>query len=131
MRSTLAPALVFGSWIACFTAGIAVGGGFKSPRPPADEPAAGTARTTQGAPAPAAPTPVVQAQATQSASPTAGRNHQLTPEEQSTIELFRSASPSVVFITSIALRRDVWTLNPIEIPAGSGSGFVGDKQGHS
>ncbi|HWN80867.1 MAG TPA: trypsin-like peptidase domain-containing protein, partial [Candidatus Udaeobacter sp.] len=42
----------------------------------------------------------------------------------------RAASPSVVFITSMAVRRDAWTLNPIEIPAGSGSGFVWDKQGH-
>jgi len=133
MRSTLATALVFGSWIACFTAGLAVGGGFKGERPPANEASAGAGQATGTAPAAPAPTPVVQTQAAPPATsaPSAlGRSHELTHEEQSTIELFRSASPSVVFITSIALRRDVWTLNPVEIPAGSGSGFVWDKQGH-
>ena len=126
MRSTLAPALVFGSWIACFTAGLAVGGGFKSPPPPAPEASAGAGQTTGAA----APPTVVPTQATQRTAAAPSRSHGLTAEEQATIELFRSASPCVVFITSTALRRDAWTLNPIEIPAGSGTGFVWDKQGH-
>jgi S1-C subfamily serine protease len=46
-----------------------------------------------------------------------------------TIELFRSASPSVVYITSIALRRNLFSLNVYEIPQGTGSGFIWDKQG--
>ena len=54
----------------------------------------------------------------------------LTPDERSTIELFRRASPSVVFITTRALRRQLWSLRPLEVEAGSGSGFVWDRQGH-
>jgi S1-C subfamily serine protease len=54
----------------------------------------------------------------------------LTPDERSTIELFRRASPSVVFITTRALRRQLFSLRPLEVEAGSGSGFVWDRQGH-
>jgi S1-C subfamily serine protease len=54
----------------------------------------------------------------------------LAQDEQSTIELFRRASPSVVFVTNIALRRDVFTLRPLEVPQGAGTGFVWDAQGH-
>ena len=54
----------------------------------------------------------------------------LTPEEKRDIEVFRRAQGSVVFITSIALRRDVFTMDVQQIPQGSGSGFVWDRQGH-
>src|SRR5688572_10110378 len=54
----------------------------------------------------------------------------LAQDEQATIELFRRASPSVVFITSIALRRDFLSMNAVEIPQGAGSGFVWDARGH-
>lgn len=53
----------------------------------------------------------------------------LAEDEKSTIELFRNASPSVVYITSIALRRNLFTLNAYEIPQGTGSGFIWDIQG--
>ncbi len=53
----------------------------------------------------------------------------LAADEQNTIEVFKSAAPSVVFITSIALRRNLFSLNVYEIPRGTGSGFVWDKQG--
>jgi len=53
----------------------------------------------------------------------------LAEDEKNTIELFRSASPSVVYITSIAVRRNLFNLNVYEIPQGTGSGFVWDKQG--
>jgi S1-C subfamily serine protease len=36
----------------------------------------------------------------------------------------------VVYITTVALRRDLFTLNVYEIPRGAGSGFVWDDQGH-
>ncbi|RMG48621.1 MAG: PDZ domain-containing protein [Acidobacteria bacterium] len=55
---------------------------------------------------------------------------ELSPDEMATIELFRRASPSVVYITSLALRRDIFTLNVQEIPRGTGSGFVWDEDGH-
>src|SRR5439155_1561308 len=54
----------------------------------------------------------------------------LTPEERRTIEIFRRARPSVVFITSLALRRGLFTLDVQQIPSGTGSGFVWDREGH-
>lgn len=53
----------------------------------------------------------------------------LASDELNTIEVFRNTSPSVVFITSIALRRGLFSLNAVEIPAGTGSGFVWDEDG--
>ena len=54
----------------------------------------------------------------------------LTDEEETTIDLFQNVSPSVVYITSIAHRRDFFSLNVFEIPQGTGSGFIWDNQGH-
>ncbi|HYD47788.1 MAG TPA: trypsin-like peptidase domain-containing protein, partial [Terriglobales bacterium] len=54
----------------------------------------------------------------------------LDATEQATIDLFKDASPSVVYITSITVRRDAFRLNLLEIPRGSGSGFIWDDQGH-
>jgi len=53
----------------------------------------------------------------------------LAADEKNTIEIFRNAAPSVVYITSIAVRRDLFSLNAYEIPQGTGSGFIWDKQG--
>ena len=53
----------------------------------------------------------------------------LLPTEKSTITIFRQASPSVVNITAIGVQRDLSTLNLYQIPQGSGSGFVWDKNG--
>ncbi len=53
----------------------------------------------------------------------------MTSDEKRDTEIFRIASPSVVFITSIALRRDFWSLDVLQIPQGTGSGFVWDRQG--
>jgi S1-C subfamily serine protease len=60
----------------------------------------------------------------------AGAAHALTEEERATIDLFEHASPSVVYITSLSVRRDFFTLNVLEIPSGTGSGFVWDDDGH-
>ncbi|MGB4958869.1 MAG: trypsin-like peptidase domain-containing protein [Saprospiraceae bacterium] len=54
----------------------------------------------------------------------------LTNSEQATIDLFESSAPSVCFITTINQQRDYWSRNITEIPAGSGSGFIWDTQGH-
>jgi len=61
---------------------------------------------------------------------TAAPRVDLTPAEQRTIELFESVGPSVVYITSLTQRRDLFTWNVMEIPQGTGSGFVWDKDGH-
>jgi S1-C subfamily serine protease len=54
----------------------------------------------------------------------------LSGEEQSTIELFRQSSPSVVHVTSVEVRRSRVTLSEHEIPQGTGSGFLWDSDGH-
>lgn len=53
----------------------------------------------------------------------------LAADEKNTIEIFRENSPSVVYVTSIALRRGIFSMNAVEIPQGTGSGFIWDKQG--
>jgi S1-C subfamily serine protease len=50
--------------------------------------------------------------------------------EQATIELFENAAPSVVYIRTSQIRQNYWRRNVMEVPAGSGSGFIWDKQGH-
>jgi S1-C subfamily serine protease len=54
----------------------------------------------------------------------------LASDEQSTIELFRGASPSVVHIDTRTRVYDRWTLTPFDIPIGTGSGFVWDERGY-
>jgi S1-C subfamily serine protease len=54
----------------------------------------------------------------------------LAADEKSTIELFRGVSPSVVYITTAAVRRDRFSFNLLELPRGTGSGFIYDTQGH-
>lgn len=55
---------------------------------------------------------------------------ELSAEERSTIDLFERAAASVVYITSVAVERDAFTMNVFEIPQGAGSGFVWDENGH-
>ncbi|MEZ4651912.1 MAG: trypsin-like peptidase domain-containing protein [Candidatus Eisenbacteria bacterium] len=51
-------------------------------------------------------------------------------DERNTIEIFREASASVVFITNTQIRRSAFSRNVMEVPRGSGSGFVWDRRGH-
>lgn len=53
----------------------------------------------------------------------------LAADEVNTIDIFRTNSPSVVYVTSIAFRRGLFSLNAVEIPQGTGSGFVWDNKG--
>src|ERR1051326_3905135 len=59
---------------------------------------------------------------------------ELAADEKATIELFKSASPSVVHITTLVpgVARDRFTFNltPLDIPQGTGSGFVWDERGY-
>lgn len=55
----------------------------------------------------------------------------LTTDEQRDIAVFREVRPSVVNISTSALRRrNFFSLDVYEIPAGTGSGFVWDSEGH-
>lgn len=53
----------------------------------------------------------------------------LAGDEQTTIDIFNKAAPSVVNISTIRRGRD-GRMNPIDIPQGTGSGFVWDDNGH-
>ncbi len=55
---------------------------------------------------------------------------ELAAAEKTNIEIFREASPSVVFITSLADRVNFWTRDITRIPRGTGSGFLWDQNGH-
>ena len=68
-------------------------------------------------PVQAAPAPVVMPKIT-------------STDEENNIQIFKNASPSTVFITNTQLRRDLFTLNVFEIPQGSGSGIVWNREGY-
>lgn len=50
--------------------------------------------------------------------------------EQSLIDRFKEAKPSVVYITTLALRQDWFSLDVQTVQTGTGSGFIWDEQGH-
>ncbi|CAI9111042.1 OLC1v1011175C1 [Oldenlandia corymbosa var. corymbosa] len=54
----------------------------------------------------------------------------LQSDELATVRLFQENTPSVVYITNLASKQDAFTLDIFEVPQGSGSGFVWDKDGH-
>ncbi|KAG2710384.1 hypothetical protein I3760_04G024400 [Carya illinoinensis] len=54
----------------------------------------------------------------------------LQTDELATVRIFRENTPSVVYITNLAVRQDAFTLDVLEVPQGSGSGFVWDRAGH-
>ena len=53
-----------------------------------------------------------------------------TNDEANNIEVFKNASPSVVNITNSRLIRSYYSLNPQEVPQGSGTGFVWSEDGY-
>ena len=54
----------------------------------------------------------------------------LAEDEKATIELFRAAAPAVVHIMTRRVQRDFFSLNLMEIPEGSGTGFLWDQRGN-
>jgi S1-C subfamily serine protease len=54
---------------------------------------------------------------------------ELAADEQSTIEIFQAASPSVVYIATTAALLSPWTRNLMEVRRGTGSGVVWDRDG--
>jgi S1-C subfamily serine protease len=94
---------------------VVAGGGF----------VAGVAWSQRAAPVPAPET----AEEAAEARPVSQRAD-LEDEEKKTISLFETASPSVVFITTLAVQQDLFSMNVMEVPQGSGSGFIWDRAGH-
>ena len=50
-------------------------------------------------------------------------------EEENRIAIFERVAPSVVYIDTFSDKRDVFSTN-VEVPIGSGSGFIWDNEGH-
>src|SRR5262245_59161078 len=53
----------------------------------------------------------------------------LAADEKATISLFKQSSQSVVHITTLAAARD-YGFNVVDVPQGTGSGFMWDEKGH-
>ncbi len=53
-----------------------------------------------------------------------------TQDEQNTIDVFSKSASATVFVIQNQKQRDYWTARTMEVPAGSGSGFIWDKAGH-
>ena len=54
----------------------------------------------------------------------------LTESEMRRIAVFEKAAPSVVYIDTFVEQRDQFSTNVMEVPIGTGSGFVWDDKGH-
>lgn len=54
----------------------------------------------------------------------------LASDEQATIAIFERISPSVVYITTSGQVLDLLTRNVMEVPRGTGTGFIWDDRGH-
>lgn len=50
--------------------------------------------------------------------------------ERNTIDVFRTMAPSVVFVKQNQQVRDRFSMRALELQAGSGTGFIWDKEGH-
>ncbi len=51
-------------------------------------------------------------------------------DERNTINVFQAAAPATVFVTQTQIIRHRYAARALEVPAGSGSGFIWDKDGH-
>eukprot|EP00752_Nemacystus_decipiens_P008782 g7836.t1 len=54
----------------------------------------------------------------------------LMQDEKGYISIFEKSTPSVVYINTFVNQRDAFSMNVLEVPAGTGSGFVWDDKGH-
>ena len=50
-------------------------------------------------------------------------------DEKNSIEIFQQASPAVVYVTNTEIRRDMFSLKTMEVPKGTGTGFIWDESG--
>ncbi|HKY31755.1 MAG TPA: trypsin-like peptidase domain-containing protein [Candidatus Polarisedimenticolia bacterium] len=98
-------------------------------RPPDEPPVRGEGSTSMTERA-AETVPAAERPARREGARTALLDGDLTADESRNIEIFRRASAAVANITSLQLRRDFFSLDVLEIPRGTGSGFVWDGEGH-
>lgn len=54
----------------------------------------------------------------------------LGADERTNMQIFEQAAPSVTYITNKRFQRDIFSFNVMEIPQGTGSGFLWDDKGH-
>jgi len=54
----------------------------------------------------------------------------LSAEERATVGVFERNTPSVVYITNLRAAQNRYTMDITNVPAGTGSGFVWDEEGH-
>jgi len=54
----------------------------------------------------------------------------LAEDEQNNIAVFSNTSPSVVHITTLKLATNLLTLDVMQVPRGTGTGFIWDEKGH-
>jgi S1-C subfamily serine protease len=74
--------------------------------------------------------PLGQTQGKALPTPTTRPPNGRTEDEQNTIDVFRRSANAAVFVTQHQLVVDYFRGRALEVPAGSGSGFVWDTQGH-
>ena len=53
-----------------------------------------------------------------------------TQDEQNTVDVFTQVAPAAVFVTQNQVINDWRTAHAMEVPTGSGTGFIWDKSGH-
>jgi S1-C subfamily serine protease len=53
-----------------------------------------------------------------------------TEDERNTIDVFNAAAPATVFVTQNRIVVDRFSARAMEVPAGTGTGFVWDAEGH-
>ncbi|KAL1510860.1 hypothetical protein AB1Y20_005693 [Prymnesium parvum] len=54
----------------------------------------------------------------------------LQQQERTVEDLFRDATPSIVYINTFVAATDRITMNAVEVPSGAGSGVIWDEDGH-
>jgi S1-C subfamily serine protease len=97
------------------------------PRATPPAPVAPTAPTVPVEPLPAPEKPPATTPSSPVAPPSPGARIE---DARNTIDIFNLAAPAAVFVTQKQVVVDHWAGRALEVPAGSGSGFVWDKQGY-
>jgi len=109
-----------------FLIGFVSGEWLKGPRPQTSPQEAYSARTSTDF----IPSTVAEAQPAPGGDAPSLAEAELFDSERRDIAIFRRVSPSVVNVSTLTLQRDFFSLNVFEIPQGTGSGFVWDREGH-